>query len=188
MINYSDYDYIKIPIKNCISHETNERCGRSFVENTISFIGDPIFEKEIKNNNQKGKDNMEEILKIYEKNQKDKLEKEGCEKIDKILKESKLGKIAKKLQKEADKELEVIFEDYKKNGKKYINIEVDFCHDEEILLKKEEIYRNIDEKETNLRNKIEEVKAILNITETYKQKMEILFSYEIIDKNGKIKK
>lgn len=185
---FTDYDYIKIPTKNCLSFEREADSINTLIKTELTFVGEPIFENKIEEKEKKGKNDMEEILKIYEKNQKEKIQKEANEKIKKILKESKLGKIADKLQKEAEKELEKIFENYKKSEKKYINIEVDFCYNDEIVLKKEEIYRNTDEKEFQLKNKIEEVKALLNIAETYEQKMEILHTYDIIDDNWKIKK
>ena len=132
----------------------------------------------------KGNDNIEKILEIYENNQLKKIEKEKAGKIEKIRNESKIGKIVSNLKKQADKELSKIVEDYDKN-ENIINI--DFELDP---ITKKKTHKIVDEalnKVAKLKNKIEEVKALLNIAENYEQKIEILKNHEILDENGKIK-
>lgn len=179
---FNDYDYIKIPTKNCLNIERESNSINTISKTELAFIGEPIFENK---KEKEGNNNMEEILKIYEKNQLKKIDNEKAEKIEKIKNESQIGKIVSNLKKQADKELSKIIEDYDKN-ENVINI--DFELDPITKKKTHKIVNEAFDKIGNLKNRIEEVKSLLNITENYEQKIEILKNYKILDEKGKIMK
>ena len=156
-----------------------------FKRNILGIFDEPISICKKNDKNKKGNDNMEEILEIYSKYQIKKIDEEVDKEIDKTIQESKLGKIANKFKKEIDKELEKIFENYNKE-EKIISLKVEA--DDQTNKKIDEIIEKGEKRKKELKNKINEAKALLNITETYEQKTKILYSYNIIDENGKIKK
>lgn len=182
---FTDYDYIKIPTKDCLSFERESNCLNNSIKTELTFVGELIFENKNEKENKKGNVDMEEILKIYENNQFKKIDKEKAGKIEKIRNESEIGKIVSNLKKQADKELSKIIEDYDKN-ENIINI--DFELDPITKKKTHKIVDEAFDKIGNLKNKIEEVKSLLNIAENYEQKIEILKNYEILDEKGKIMK
>jgi hypothetical protein len=168
-----DFDYIKIPYDL-----------QSQNEYTLKVLGQPIFEKE--NKNKKEGKNMNNVLNIYRENQLEKINNETRKESEKIRKESEIGKIVDKLQKQAEKELEKIALDCKE--KTIETIKIFYSDTKEIKDAIDKAYEERNEKEQKLSDTLKEVEALLDNCETYEQKMDILEAYNIVDKDWKIVK
>ena len=133
-------------------------------------------------------DNMEKIdniLERYKKYQLKEIDRQCDEDIKFIRDTSDLAKIYDKLKTQAKKELIKLYpdKDYEEiENYIYISYENDNKCQKDINERVE--YR--DEKIGKIKQKIEDAKALIEIAETFEQKMEILKNYNIIDKEGRI--
>lgn len=131
-------------------------------------------------------DNMEKIdniLERYKKYQIDFIDADTETNIALIRENSEIGKLVKKIKKQFVKEIEKLYPE-EKNKENLIHIKyVDI----------EDLRKEIDEEIENRNTRIEalnsdlaDAKALIEIAETFEQKMEILKNYNIIDKEGRI--
>lgn len=186
----SNYDYICIPKNRILNLEAEFNYEEKNKINIECF--EPFFwrkedcEKMFKGKEENEMEKIEYLLNIYENYQVKKIKKERDEKIEKIQKESPEHKILEKVNDFTLKELQKIFKDYDENKEKIMEINLIFREETDKKIK--EIIKD-SEKECSLVDlKIQEVKSLLRIAETFEQKMEILKNYDILDKNGRINK
>ena len=134
-------------------------------------------------------DNMEKInniLNLYKTYQIKEIDRQCDEDVKFIRETSELAKVKDKLEKQAKKELEKLYpdKDYKEiENLIYISYECDDKTRKDI----EERLNYRTEQLEKLEQKLDNVKALIDIAELFEQKMNILESYEIIDEDWKIK-
>lgn len=131
-------------------------------------------------------DNMEKIdniLERYKKYQIDFINADAETNIALIRENSEIGKLVKKIKKQFVKEIEKLYPE-EKNKENLIDIK---------YVDTEDLRKEIDEEIENHNTRIEalnsdlaDAKALIEIAETFEQKMEILKNYNIIDKEGRI--
>lgn len=131
-------------------------------------------------------DNMEKIdniLERYKKYQIDFINADTETNIALIRENSEIGKLVKKIKKQFAKEIEKLYPE-EKNKENLIDIK---------YVDTEDLRKEIDEETENYNTRIEalnsdlaDAKALIEIAETFEQKMEILKNYNIIDKEGRI--
>ena len=138
--------------------------------------------KNKENKENKGDKNMEKILEIYRKDMIKTIEKICDENIKEIRKNSELGQIYTKVLEYSQKKIKEAYPDNFDimEDKIYIS----FDNDDKI---QKEINKEISKTEQaieSLDDTLKAVKALLYITETYEQKMDILKRYKILDEDG----
>ena len=116
-----------------------------------------------------------EILEIYEKRKSDKLWSELKETKEKIIKADEITKRVAEFK-------EKLEEDYKMYVSVDLNIGALTKESEEEIAKAEHEH---DVEIQALKERVKEIRAQLQICENYEQKMNILITYEIIDKKTK---
>lgn len=144
-------------------------------DNNETFIG-------YHTSNELPKDPIEDLLSMYRKERIAEIDMEADENIQEIREKSKLGKIYKRLVKQADVEIKKEFSEIYEQIKDKIYISFDnTCEmqrdiDKIIELRTEQI--------EDLQDMIKKVRIMLALTETYEQKMDILKRYEILNEDG----
>lgn len=122
------------------------------------------------------------ILDIYKQKQIEMLDNDANKEIKKTIKNSVENKIMEKYYEKINKELmekcPSVFDEEFKSA--YIEINQSKDTKEKIQEIEKEHSKKIDE----LKEKIEEIKALLDIAENYEQKISILKAYKIINKNN----
>lgn len=126
------------------------------------------------------------ILDIYEDIETLKIRKKYDEKCEKVESESAESKIAKKVREYAQKELKKAFPDYDESKESIIT--VTFKITDETRTKIEELHKERRKEQEKLDRKIQEINAILEMTETFEQKMQTLLAYDVVDDKGVMKK
>lgn len=148
------------------------------------YVISPLLKEIKKDKKESENNNMEkinEILNLYKRNQMKEIDRQCDEDIKFIRETSDLAKIANKLKAQALKELNKLYPN-KENKDKLIDI---FYNNTSETQK--EIDKRIEDREEEykkLNEKIDSVKALIAIAETFEQKMQILKNYEIINKEG----
>lgn len=176
-----EFDYIKIPTKNCIDFETSCENPYALPKNNLSFVGNPIFEKENKENKkEKEKNKIMDLLKLYEEYQIQIIEKKYDKQIDELLEIDPLVLAAN----EYNEKIKLLIDNEE--------IQMNYLLDVERVITKEnanernKIIRLIKEEKRKITEKIEIVRAHLELAETFLEKQQILKTYNIIDENGKL--
>lgn len=177
-----EFDYIKIPTKNCIDFETSCENPYALPKNNLSFVGNPIFEKENKKENKKEKEKNKimDLLKLYEEYQMQIIEKKYDKQIDELLEIDPLVLAAN----EYNEKIKLLIDNEE--------IQMNYLLDVERVITKEnanernKIIRLIKEEKRKITEKIEIVRAHLELAETFLEKQQILKTYNIIDENGKL--
>lgn len=126
------------------------------------------------------------ILNIYEDIEIVKIRKKYDEKCEKVESESVESKIAKKVREYAQKELKKAFPNYDESKESIIT--VTFNITDETRTKIEELHKERRKEQKELDEKIQEINAILEIAETFEQKMQTLLAYDVVDNKGVMKK
>ena len=131
-------------------------------------------------------DNMEKIEKIlerYKKYQIDFIDADTETNIALIRENSEIGKLVEKIKKQFVKEIEKLYPEEKNKGNL---IDIKYVDTEDL---RKEIDEEIEKRNTRievLNSDLADAKALIEIAETFEQKMEILKNYNIIDEEGKI--
>lgn len=130
----------------------------------------------------KKQDAINKILNIFYKDMIEIIEETSNEQIKEIREQSKLGQIYKEIEKYANKKIK---ENYPNNYEAMKDkIYISFDNNEEITHEIEEIIDEKHETIKGLRDTLKDVSALLAITETYEQKVDILRRYKILDEDG----
>lgn len=173
----SEFDYIKINKKNLLEITTynhpNGLCGITIDATEMEFLK---YNENNENINNKGEYIMR-ILDLYEEKEIKRIRKEIDEKLEKVELSGEAAKIAKKIKKIAKEELE-------KKGITDDLIDVSYKDTDEVIQEKEKILELNTEKRKELSETITEIKALLDITENFEQKMKILKSYGVVTQKG----
>lgn len=159
--------------------------GTLIIDTDTTSRHDEIKNKIKEMGKEKG-DNMEKIdniLERYKKYQIDFIDADTKTNIALIRENSEIGKLVKKIKKQFVKEIEKLYPE-EKNKENLIHIKyVDI----------EDLRKEIDEEIENRNTRIEalnsdlaDAKALIEIAETFEQKMEILKNYKILDNEGRI--
>ena len=131
----------------------------------------------------KNKENsIDKILEIYRKDMIKMIDKTCDENIQEIRENSELGQIFTKVLEYSQKKIKETYPDNFEKMKDKIYISFD--NDDKIQRKIEEEIAEREQAIESLDDILKDVKALLNITETYEQKMDILKRYEILDEDG----
>lgn len=149
---------------------------------TTSDLYEKFIEWRKENKKNKGENKMEKILELYRKNEIAKIDKHYNELLQEERDNSTIGKIVKKLREQSEKELKKVYTDSYYEMKYKINITFDNTPELEEAIKK--LIDKRDEELEILKDRIEEIKALTEITETYEQKIDILKNYGILNKEG----
>ncbi len=185
-----NFNYIKIPKDDIIEFSFEQDCGGmpladiQFVCDKNNLIynkkeGDNMFMEKVENNKQ---DSIDKILEIYRKDVIKMIDATADENIAEIRKKSKLGQIFEKVLKYSEKQIKDAFPDNYEIAKNLIYISFD--NDGKMQRQIDEEISKRNESIEKLDEVLKEVRALLDITETYEQKMDILKRYEILDKDG----
>lgn len=127
-------------------------------------------------------DPVTEILEIYRKDAIKMIDATADANIAEIRKKSKLGQIFEKVLKYSEKQLKDAYPDNFEIAKNFIYISFD--NDGKMQKQIDEEIQKRNEAIESLDEALRDVKALLSITETYEQKIDILKRYEILDKDG----
>lgn len=126
------------------------------------------------------------ILDRYKKYQIQHIDTETENNINFMRDTSDLAKIYKKLKEQSKKELMKLYPDID-----YSLIEslIYISYDNDAKMRKDidKIIEDRDEAIEEINNRITDVKALINLADSYYEKMEILKNYGIVDSEGKIK-
>ena len=176
-----DFDYIKIPKDNIKEFTINERFGEHQEFDMIAI--NPIFEKESQIKTKSNGDKKEmKILDIYERKQIEMLNNYINKKSKEIIKNSVENKIKekyyKKINEELMKECPSVFDE------EFTSVYIEINSSKETKEKMQDLEKENNEKFDELKEKIKEIKALLDIAENYEQKISILKAYKIINKNN----
>lgn len=173
----AEFDYIKIN-KKYLQEITMINNPTELPRITIDATKMELlkYNKNNENINKKGEHIMK-ILELYEEREIKKIEKEIDEKLENVQLSGETAKIAKKLRKIAKEELE-------KKGMTDDLIDVSYRDTDEVKQEKEKILELNREKRKELRETIAEIKALLDITENFEQKIKILKSYGVVTQKG----
>lgn len=173
----SEFDYIKINKKDLLEITIHNET-KKLQTITIKAIGMNFlkYNENNENINNKGEYIMR-ILDLYEEKEIKRIRKEIDEKIEKVELSGETAKIAKKIKKIAKEELE-------KKGITDDLIDVSYKDTDEVIQEKEKILKLNTEKRKELSETIAEIKALLDITENFEQKMKILKSYGVVTQKG----
>ena len=131
-------------------------------------------------------DNMEKIEKIlerYKKYQIDFIDADTETNIALIRENSEIGKLVEKIKKQFVKEIEKTYSE-EKNKENLISIS--YVDTENLRKKIDEELEIHNTRIEVLNSDLKDARALLEIAETYEQKMEILKKYNIIDEKGRI--
>lgn len=160
--------------------------GNVFIRDTSTTSRYDEIKNKIKEMGKEKGDNMEKIdniLERYKKYQIDFINADTETNIALIRENSEIGKLVKKIKKQFVKEIEKLYPE-EKNKENLIDIK---------YVDTEDLRKEIDEEIENHNTRIEvlnsdlaDAKALIEIAETFEQKMEILKNYNIIDEEGKI--
>jgi hypothetical protein len=142
-----------------------------------------VFQKEERKEEDKMRDGNR-ILNIYEDIESKKINQCYDAKIGEIEKESAETKIAEKAKEFALKELKKVFPDYDENRERLILVTHEFK--EETQTKINDLNKERRKELIALDEKITEIRAVMEIAETFEQKMDILKAYNVVDKKGVI--
>lgn len=177
-----EFDYIKIPTKNCIDFETSYENPYALPKNNLSFVGNPIFEKENKKENKKEKEKNKimELLDLYEKFQIENIKKSFDKQIEQLLEKDPLVLAAKKY----NEEIKLLVDDEEQQQINLLDIERMLTQGTKN--ERNNILKQIKEATYKLKDKCAIIKAHLELADTFEEKQEILKSYNVIDKNGKL--
>ncbi len=151
------------------------------------LIREEDLEKAFQKQDRKEENKMRDgnrILNIYEDIESKKINQCYNAKIGEIEKESAETKIAEKAKEFALKELKKVFPDYDENRERLILVTHEFK--EETQTKINDLNKERRKELIALDEKITEIRAVMEITETFEQKMDILKSYNVVDKKGVI--
>ena len=179
-----EFDYIKIPTKNCIDFETSCENPYALPKNNLSFVGNPIFEKEYKKENKENKKEKEkkkimELLELYEKFQTENIEKSFDKQIDEILEKDELVQAAK----EYNQRLNLLEDNVRKER---LKLDIERVLTVETQNEVNIIKNTIREATYKLKDKCNIIKAHLELADTFEEKQAILKSYNVIDENDKL--
>ena len=185
------FDFIKTPRKRITSLGVEKNPGE-FNKWSLEAIEpycvrkedlEKVFQKQDRKEENKMADTRK-ILNIYEDIETLKIRKKYDEKCEKVESESVESKIAEKVREYAQKELKKAFPDYDESKESIIAVVFNIT--DETKTKIEELHKERRKEQEKLDKKIQEINAILEIAETFEQKMDILKAYNVVDKKGVI--
>lgn len=132
----------------------------------------------IKDEKEKCEMEINNLMKTYYEMKEIEIEKEYYEKKEKIKSEDKIQDLIQEFKTNLCQYTDCSIED--------INISIDNeCYTKETVEMVNELRKERDETISQLKNKCKEVKSLLEITDTYEQKIDILVAYDILDKKTK---
>ena len=141
------------------------------------------WQKNKEENKEENKDNkISKILELYRKYEIKEIDTFYDSLVQEAREESALGKITDKLRKQAEKEIKAIYPNEFEKMKNKIYISFDNSPELERIL--EEIIDKRQKELNQLEEKIEQIKLLFELTETYEQKIEILKKYQVLNKEG----
>ena len=144
----------------------------------IKINGETLWYKNDYNN----KSAIDEILEIYRKDMIKMIDETCDENIKEIRENSELGQIFTKVLEYSQKKIK---ETYPENFEKMKDkIYIGFDNDDKTQREIEEEMEEREQAIESLDDTLKDVKALLNIAETYEQKIDILKRYEILDEDG----
>lgn len=125
---------------------------------------------------------IDKILEIYRKDMIKMIDETYEENIKEIRENSELGQIFTKVLEYSQKKIKEAYPENFEIMKDKIYISFD--NDDKIQREIDEEIAERNQAIESLDDTLKDVKALLNITETYEQKMDILKKYEILDEDG----
>lgn len=141
-----------------------------------------ILEKKYEEDNKKEKEDIMDILDLYYKKEKEKINKDFDEKIKKVIEDDEIQVIVKAML----SQINIILENENSDkifdnsiGKLNYLVTKKTALDNTILVESQD--KILDE----LKDKVLEIRTLLDMAENYEQKVDILKNYEILDKKGK---
>lgn len=183
-IDFNHWDYLKIP-KDAIVNIDREISPYELCRSEITFVGEPIFEKENKKENknknkkEKEKKKIMELLELYERFQTENIEKSFDKQMEKLLEKDELVQATKEYNQRLN-----LLEDEEKIHRYTLDIERVLTISTQNEMNK--ITEKIKEAKNKLTDKCRIIKAHLELADTFEEKQEILKSYNVIDENGKL--
>ena len=189
----NSWDYVVLPKNEIrsleVKHEYSEMPTWEIESIDPYLIREEDLEKAFQKQDRKEENKMADtrkILNIYEDIEIVKIRKKYDEKCEKVESESVESKIAKKVREYAQKELKKAFPDYDESKESIIT--VTFKITDETRIKIEELHKERRKEQEKLDKKIQEINAILEMAETFEQKMQTLLAYDVVDDKGVMKK
>lgn len=144
-----------------------------------------VFQKEERKEEDKMAD-TNKILCVYEDIVVNKIREHYNKRKDETEKESTEAKIAQKVREFALKELKKTFPDYDETKQRIIVVDYDLQEQTKKIMVELEEERKKDL--IKLDERITEIRAILEMAETFEQKMQTLLAYDVVDNKGVMKK
>lgn len=126
------------------------------------------------------------ILYVYEDIVSKKIREHYDNKIQEIEKESGEAKIAQKVREFALKELKKAFPDYDETKQRIIVVDYDLQEQTKKTI--EDLNKERRKDLTRLDESLQEIKAMLELAQTFDEKMKVLQAYGVVDNKGVMKK
>ena len=183
-IDFNHWDYLKIP-KDAIVNIDREISSYKLPRSEVTFVGEPIFEKENKKENknknkkEKEKKKIMELLELYERFQTENIEKSFDKQMEEILEKDELVQAAK----EYNQRLNLLEDNI---SKLHFELDIERVLTTETQNEVNKIRKTIKEATYKLKDKCNIIKAHLELADTFEEKQEILKSYNVIDENGRL--
>lgn len=186
--DFEEWDYIKIPKNQFRSISIKDTSPYSLTESELTIIGTPIYEKEKtenkenkenKNKKEKEKKKIMELLELYERFQTENIEKSFDKQMDEILEKDELVQAAK----EYNQRLNLLEDNVRRE---HLKLDIERVLTTETQNEVNKIRNTIKVATYKLKDKCNIIKAHLELADTFEEKQEILKSYNVIDKNGKL--
>lgn len=180
--NLEKWDYIKIP-KDTIVNIDREMSPYELCRNEVTFVREPIFEKENKKENknkkEKEKKKIMELLELYERFQTENIEKSFDKQMEELLEKDELVQAAK----EYNQRLNLLEDNVRRE---HLKLDIERVLTTETQNEVNKIRKTIKEATYKLKDKCNIIKAHLELADTFEEKQAILKSYNVIDENGKL--
>lgn len=144
-----------------------------------------VFQKEKRKEENKMAD-TNKILYVYEDIESIKIREHYDNKIQETEKESGEAKIAQKVREFALKELKKAFPDYDETKQRIIVVDYDLQEQTKKTI--EDLNKERRKDLTRLDERLQEIKAMLELAQTFDEKMKVLKAYDVVDNKGVMKK
>lgn len=189
----NSWDYVVLPKNKIRSLEVKHGYGEMpmwEIESINPFLIreedlEKVFQKEERKEENKMAD-TNKILYVYEDIVSKKIREHYDNKIQETEKESGEAKIAQKVREFALKELKKAFPDYDETKQRIIV--VDYNLQEQTKKTIEDLNKERRKDLTRLDESLQEIKAMLELAQTFDEKMKVLQAYGVVDNKGVMKK
>ena len=189
----NNWDYVVLPKNKIRNLEIEQRYDEMPIWNLETIIPwcirkedlEKVFPKQDRKEENKMAD-TNKILYVYEDIESKRIRECYDNKIQETEKESGEAKIAQKVREFALKELKKAFPDYDETKQRIIVVDYDLQEQTKKTI--EDLNKERRKDLTRLDERLQEIKAMLELAQTFDEKMKVLKAYDVVDNKGVMKK